>query len=70
MSVIDGADSPGKPHETEESVAELVRRSLIQLGDMEAIQDRLKIIGQQLSRLTPPPRRGGRHRWSRDGKPK
>jgi hypothetical protein len=67
VSVIDGADNAGQPYETEESVAELVRRSLIQLGDMEAVQDRVKMIGQQLSRLTPPSHRGSRNGGSQDG---
>ena len=41
--------------EMQESVADLVRRSLIQLGDMEDVQERIRRVGERLSRLTPPP---------------
>jgi hypothetical protein len=41
--------------EVQESVADLVRRSLIQLGDMEDVQERIRRVGERLSRLTPPP---------------
>ena len=39
----------------QESVADLVRRSLIQLGDMDGVQERIRRVGERLSRLTPPP---------------
>jgi|GEM_PF-6228230 len=34
-------------------MAELVRRSLLQLGDMEAIRERLAQIGERLRRCEP-----------------
>ena len=55
----DSAPVPGEPHESDfqhvqESVADLVRRSLIQLGDMESMQERIKRVGERLSQITPP----------------
>jgi hypothetical protein len=42
--------------EVQDSVADLVRRSLIQLGDMDGVQERIRRVGERLSRVTPPPR--------------
>jgi pimeloyl-CoA synthetase len=43
--------------EVQESVTELVRRSLIQLGDMDAMQERLRRVSERMSRITPLPER-------------
>jgi hypothetical protein len=42
--------------EVQDSLADLVRRSLIQLGDMEDVQERIRRVGERLSEVTPPPR--------------
>jgi hypothetical protein len=42
--------------EVQDSVADLVRRSLIQLGDMDGVQERIRRVGERLSQVTPPPR--------------
>ena len=39
----------------QDSVADLVRRSLIQLGDMDAMQDQLRRVSDRMSKITPPP---------------
>jgi hypothetical protein len=39
--------------EVRQSLADLVRRSLIQLGDMENLNDRLHLLGERLSKVTP-----------------
>ena len=41
----------------QESVAELVRRSLIQLGDMDTMKDQLRQVSERMSKITPPPER-------------
>jgi hypothetical protein len=40
--------------EVQESVADAVRRSLIQLGDMEGMKDRLRNVSERMSKITPP----------------
>ena len=50
--------------EVQESVADLVRRSLIQLADMDGVQDRIRSVGERLSRVTPPPQRPVGGPWS------
>ena len=43
--------------EVQESVTELVRRSLIQLGDMDAMQERLRRVSERMSWITTSPER-------------
>ena len=56
--------------EVQESVAELVRRSLIQLADMDGVQDRIRRVGERLSRVTPPPERPAQGSWNQDDEAK
>ena len=41
----------------QEGVADLVRRSLIQLGDMDAMQEQLRRVSERMSKITPLPER-------------
>jgi hypothetical protein len=47
---------PRKEIETiQEEVSELVRRALIQTGDLQAVEEKLKLIVEKSSKSTPPP---------------
>ena len=61
---------PDEHQEVQESVADLVRRSLIQLADMEGVQDRIRRVGERLSRVTPLPERPAQGPWKRDDEAK
>ena len=41
--------------EIKEEVGELVRRALIQVGDMQSVEEKLKALSEKASKLTPPP---------------
>jgi hypothetical protein len=41
----------------QESVTDLVRRSLIQLGDMDAMQEQLRRVSERMTRITQIPER-------------
>jgi hypothetical protein len=38
-------------------LAELVHRSLLQLGDMTAMQERLKLVSERISKVVWPPKK-------------
>ncbi len=50
---IEGVDGDAKKLQNE--LAESVRRSLLQLGDMKALEQRMLELSKKISDLTPPP---------------
>jgi hypothetical protein len=50
-------EPPKEEHAWEEELADLVKRSLVQMGEMERIQDRMKEIAEKWSKVTPPQRK-------------
>ena len=55
MLQSDGPTAPTTPPNGEETIADLVRRALIQTADMKTIEERLKEISERSSKITPPP---------------
>jgi hypothetical protein len=39
----------------QEEVGELVRRALVQAGDLREVEDKLKELSEKASKFTPPP---------------
>jgi hypothetical protein len=45
-----------RPESHRIELADVVNRALVQMGDMDAIQDRLRGVSDRLSKVTPLPR--------------
>jgi hypothetical protein len=56
MNVSETIESEEFHEHVQAGLSELVRRSLIQLGDMEEVKDRAHRIAEELAKITPPPR--------------
>jgi hypothetical protein len=54
--VSENIESEAFHRQVQDGLAELVRRSLIQLGDMEELKESAHRLGDEISKATPPPR--------------
>jgi hypothetical protein len=51
-------DAPeGEPQDFQDQIADLVRRALLQAGDIQDVEQKLKEISQRASKITPPPKK-------------
>jgi hypothetical protein len=41
--------------EVQEEVGELVKRALVQAGELREVEEKLKVICEKASKMTPPP---------------
>jgi len=49
-------ETPGTPLQPPSELSDVVRRTLIQLGDLQNLEARVKAVGERLSKITPPPK--------------
>lgn len=50
-----GEEPTGENENIQDQIGELVRRALIQVGDIQDVEEKLKDIVEKSSRATPPP---------------
>ncbi|HEY3898314.1 MAG TPA: hypothetical protein VGM54_06860 [Chthoniobacter sp.] len=49
-------DPPKKPPTNiQNEIAELVRKELLHIGELQDVEERLKVISEKASKFTPPP---------------
>jgi hypothetical protein len=51
----DTPKTPVPPVDLSGEITLLVRRSLVELGDMQELQEKAKSVSERISKLTPPP---------------
>jgi hypothetical protein len=55
---MDKRELPKEGNTLQAELAELVKSSLVQMGDMAHIRDQIREVSEQLSKVTPPPHCG------------